>query len=89
MTNHFCRCHNKGSTLSGRGLNPRLPTRQTGTYPIELSGWWLIMIELLLNSSCRVSMLQTASYDKNDSLSFKVLQLKPMTKNMVFKDLLS
>ena len=47
------------------------------------------MTELLLSSSCRVSMLQTASYSKNDSLSFKVLQLKPMTKNTVFKDLLS
>ena len=69
-----CRCHNKGSTLSGRGLNPRPPTWQTGTYPIELTRWRLIMIELLLNSSCRVSMLQTASYNKNDSLSFKVPQ---------------
>ena len=59
----ICRCHNKGSTLSGRGLNPWPPTQQSGTYPIELTGWWLIMIELLLNSICRVSMLQTASYD--------------------------
>ena len=59
----ICRCHNKGSTLSGRGLNPWPPTQQSGTYPTELTGWWLIMIELLLNSICRVSMLQTASYD--------------------------
>ena len=64
----ICRCHNKGSTFSGRGLNPRPPTRRSGTYPIELTGWWLIEL------SCRVSMLQTASYNKNDSLSFKVLQ---------------
>ena len=45
----ICRCHNKGSTLSsvilrpecwsGLGLSPQPPTRQMGTYPIELN--WL------------------------------------------------
>ena len=43
-----CRCYNKGSTFSSvisrpwvlvrPGLNPRPPARQTGAYPIELTG---------------------------------------------------
>ena len=44
----ICRCHSKGSPFSsvilrpcvfvGPGFNPRPPARQTGAYPIELTG---------------------------------------------------
>ena len=81
----ICRCHNKGSTFSGWGSNPWPPARQTGTYIIELTGWRLVMIELLLSSSCRVSMLQTASYNKNDSLSFKCYSKNPWLRTWVLR----
>ena len=29
---------------SGQDLNQRPPAQQTSTYPIELTGWWLIAL---------------------------------------------
>ena len=34
----------KPGCWSGQDLNQRPPAQQTSTYPIELTGWWLIAL---------------------------------------------
>ena len=66
-----CRSLHKGSTfssvffkdpegLSCRGMNQWPLARQTGAYPVELTGWQLLLL-LFLASSCKAQWRSTQS----------------------------